>query len=173
MLSMAKMGVTLKTSVKKPDTSKALNATAWAQLEQYYTELITQIHVPEDPDTNDIKFIVAALDSVYAEARLDLAKARRGHDRIERKYKLAMKEAYLAVKDAGKTEKDKEALAVAYIRTTKLDADPMPVTDMLDIAEERYLFMQAVVDVLNDKSGKCITENGLLRIDVELGGQGT
>ncbi len=169
---MSRQGAKLKTSVNKPDTSRPLNATAWQQLEQYYTELVTQITIPEDPEPNDIKYVVSAIDSVYAEARLDLAKARRGHDRIERKYKLASKEAYLAVKDAGKTEKDKEALAVAYIRSTKLDADPMPVTDMLDIAEERYLFMQAVVDVLNDKSNKCIIENGLLKIDVSLGGQG-
>lgn len=143
----------------------------WETKEKFYTNQLASkdLVLPIDPTSSDLTAIEAKIDELYSQARLDLAHCKRQFENIERKFKAAHKETYLIVKDQGKTEKEKEALAVSYLKNNALDGMSITIYQAFDIAEYRLLFIDAVVDILKEKHARCITDSGLMKLEVSLG----
>lgn len=149
---------------------KPMTQLEWEAREGYYSDLLVSpsMMLPIDPSPGCIMNLEATIDAVYSEARLELAHCKRQMEITERKFKAGHKEAYLTLKDQGKTDKEREALAVTYLKTTPIDGMNMTVYQAFDVAEFRFMFMDAVIDILREKHGRCITDSGLLKLEDSL-----
>lgn len=151
------------------DIRKPMSASEWRKLEDYYISELQAIAIPEDASTVELREINARLSRLYSQARFDYAFVKRQYERVKRQLKRAEREAYLAVKDSGKNEKEREALVQKYLEENKLYGYPVNLYDALDICEERVLFLEAVMDELKDRHERMITLNALLKLEQGIG----
>lgn len=135
----------------------------WTEIENYYTDVISEIVLPDDPQTQDIKSILVQLDSIFCEARLDFSICKRNKEKIDRVFKLLHKQHYITAE--GKTVTDKECFVVDFLRKNPVDGMNQDIYSLLDIAEHRYFFMEGVLEVLRSKQDRCVTASGILKIE--------
>jgi hypothetical protein len=150
------------------DVRKPMKAADWEKIEDAYAEAVNDIVVPEDVDGQDLVALNSQLSEVFTKARFDYMYFKRQLEKIKRQLKRAEKQAYMAVKDLGKNDKEREGLINKYLEDNKVFNYPISIYDAYDIMEERAFFMEAVLDDIKDKSGRIISDNGALKLDVEL-----
>lgn len=150
------------------DVRKPMKQVDWEQVEDYYTERVNEIELPEDIDPQDLIDLNQQLSKLYTQARFDYMYLKRQFEKIKRQLKRAEKQAYMAIKSIGKNEKEREGLINKYLEDNKMFGYPVTMFDAVDIYEDRVYFMEAVLDDIKDKSGRLISDNGALKLDAEL-----
>lgn len=164
----------------KPDLSKPITKKDWELVEQYYLEKANAIHIPEDPKPDHIMAINSQLEQLYHEARLDYYYANRAFGSIESAYRKLKRALYPIVKD-GKNAEHREHLLQEHLMATTLDKLDPKVLNALGITpvprsvytlyenyKERVEFLQTVLDLVKDKSGRLITDSGAMKIESNL-----
>lgn len=142
--------------------------TEWQQIEQWYLENIEKISLPEHLNPAEIVQVSVQLDQLYTRARFDYAEAKRHYHYVERLYKLAQKQAYLDVKESGTNEKEREALIMRFLSSHIFPELGVDIFTALNEAEQRYYFMEAVIDILKEKQSRLITILGSNKLEVAL-----
>jgi uncharacterized protein YozE (UPF0346 family) len=150
------------------DVRRPMSKDDWEEIEQWYVDAVNSIVIPEDIDPEDLIQLNYQLSKLYTKARFDYMYIKRQYEKLKRQMKRAEKQAYLAVKNLGKNDKERESLICKYLEDNKLYGYPVNMYDAIDIYEERALFMEAVLDDIKDKSGRLISNNGALKLDAEL-----
>lgn len=151
----------------------------WTAREQEYAQSVNSISIPGNPDTKDIMNLNSAIDQVYTIAKIECAVYERLYDKFDRKRKNSEIEVYTIIKsnlpkDANgnpekKTETEMKALGMTYLNNTPVDANNgYTIYNLLEMAEDRYVYMKAIVDLLKDKSDKLITDTGTLKLEVRI-----
>lgn len=152
----------------------------WQQREQEYMNSVNSINIPFEPDDVDLTNINAMIDQVYSIAKIETAIYTRLYEKFYRRRKNSETEVYVIVKrnipkDAHgnpqkKTEAEIKALGIEYLTTAKVDQTNYNIYQMLEMAEDRRVFMDAVIDILKQKSDKLITDSGALKMAIQLSG---
>jgi hypothetical protein len=150
------------------DVRKPMRNKDWERIEDWYVAQVNAIEIPEDLDPAILLQLNAKIAKLYTKARFDYAYLKRQYEKIKRQIKRAEKQAYMAVKDIGKNDKEREGLVNKYLEDNKVFGYPITIYDALDKIEERTFFMEAVMDDINSKAGRLITANGGLKLDLEL-----
>lgn len=150
----------------------------WAQREQDYINAVGSIVIPAEPDPSDITAINSMIDQINTIARMEYATYKRLYEKFNRRRKNSEIEVYMIVKnnlpkDANgnpekKTEAEIKALGMSYLNNTP-DKDfgggTYSIYQLLDMAEERYVFMDTLVRLLDDKAGIMITDSGAMKLE--------
>jgi len=137
----------------------------WAEKMKTYEREVSAIRVPQEPDKTDITRLESQIDTMYSKARFDLARAKAVFERANRLWKDTKTESYLL---ATGTQKDREAMAVQFARKRKVGDSELTIEDALNIAEERYFFMDAVADTLRAKHNSLVIALGSAKLDKDL-----
>lgn len=150
----------------------------WTAREQEYAQSVNSIAIPPNPDTKDIMSLNSAIDQVYSIAKIECAIYERLYDKYDRRRKNSEIEVYSIVKknlpvDANgnpekKTETEMKSMGMIYLNNTTVDGTQYTVYHLLEMAEERYIYMKAIVDLLKDKSDKLITDTGSLKMETKI-----
>ncbi len=151
----------------------------WKAKEKSYQARVTAIVIPPDVTPQQIIAIQAEIDPLYAEARIDLAKTKRTYDRVKRDIKNYEKMVGLNLKQMvsdpaipkelkPSNEKERDAWCIDYIKRTHLPGYNIDIYIAMNIAEERHVFIEAVVDILKEKADRLITDVACLKMDAEL-----
>lgn len=157
----------------------------WSQREEEYKRSVNSISIPFEPDDIDITSINAMIDQVYTIAKIECAIYDRLCEKLNRQRKNSETEVYLIVKrslpvDANgnpekRTETEMKALGAEFLTTHVAQGygtTNLTIYQLLDMAENRKVFMEAIVDILSKKSDKLITDSGALKLAVQLSGRG-
>jgi hypothetical protein len=147
----------------------------WAQREQYYIDQINKIDIPADPTTGDIKRITSEIDSILSEALLDFAYIRRNFEKYETLMKLATTEAFSTVKSSipttqKPTESEVKSHVVTYLKNNPLPGMKHSIYDLVMGYEERHIFMQEMIKILEGKKAALVTDNAMLKIESNISG---
>jgi len=153
----------------------------WAAREYEYAMSVNSISIPSNPDTKDIMNLNSMIDQVYSIAKIECAIYERLYDKFDRRRKNSEIEVYTIVKqmlpvDANgnpekKTETEMKALGMHYLNNTPVDKtgqSTYTIYQLLEMAEERYVYMKAIIDLLKDKSDKLITDTGSLKMETKI-----
>ena len=124
------------------------------------------IRVPQEPDKSDITRLESQIDKLYSKARFDLARAKAVFERTTRLWKDTKTESYLLA--TGGTQKEREALSIQVARKRKVGESELTIEEALNIAEERYFFMDAVADTLRAKHSSLVIALGSAKLDKDI-----
>jgi hypothetical protein len=137
----------------------------WAGKMKTYEREVSAIQVPQEPDKSEITRLESQIDTLYSRARFDLARAKAVFERMSRLWKDTKTESYLL---ATGTQKEREALSVQFARKRKLGESELTIEEALNIAEERYFFMDAVADTLRAKHNSLVIALGSAKLEKDL-----
>lgn len=136
----------------------------WQRVSNNYAERLRSIEIPEDASPAAIMQLQAALDALHTESQLDYARLKGEADKLKSMVKRLKTAYYLEVKDQGKTEKEREALAQKLISERHPYAE-MDIMEALELIEEEATFMQTVTDMIQEKTRRLITILGSLKLE--------
>jgi len=137
----------------------------WTELASHYQQEIKNIQMPIEPDRHDINRLESMIDHVYSRARFDLAKMKTSYEKVNRLWKDTKTESYLL---ASGTQKEREAMALTFARKRKVDGSDLTIEQALNIAEERYFFMESVIDILREKHSRLVVALGAAKLEKDL-----
>jgi hypothetical protein len=91
--------------------------------------------------------------------------------------KLATTEAFSTVKSAipttnKPTADEVKSQVVTYLKKNPLPGTKHPIYDLVMAYEERFIFIQEMVKLLQSKKESLVTDNGMLKIEANIGGGG-
>ncbi|MNQ62233.1 hypothetical protein D3C85_765720 [compost metagenome] len=160
--------------MKKPnfDLRKGMTGQQWQEVEDYYIEETSAIEIPDDLNPATLAGLNADVAKLFTQARFDYAFIKRQYEKIKRQFKRAEKQAYMAIKDMGKNDKEREGLINKYLEDNKVFNHPVTIYDAVDIYEDRVLFMEAVIDDIREKGNRIVTFNAALKLDADATRQG-
>ncbi|EHQ88256.1 hypothetical protein [Desulfosporosinus youngiae] len=138
---------------------------SWAEKMRSYEREIANIQVPAEPDKTDITRLESLIDTLYSKARFDLARAKTAFERTNRLWKDTKTESYLL---ATGTQKEREAMSIQFARKRKVGDSDLTIESALNIAEERYFYMEAVVDILRGKHNSLVIALGAAKLEKDL-----
>lgn len=163
--------------------ARTFTRSEWEKIEEWLIEEINKIVIPDRVTPEIIQQLNAQIDKLTVPVMWLYALTKRNYESLTMDRKNAERQVYLLVKDeigpdgkpTGKkrTEKETEAHITQYLNTTPLQkADgtsmPAPIYVMEKSAMERFVFMQAVVDMLKQKSDKLITDLGAIKVEAQV-----
>jgi len=142
------------------------------ELEKYYRKAVKRIRIPPDLSARDILRINSEIDYLFGDARFDFNYARTMYERYKERFSLAKKQAMLSFKEVPRdrgmariTAEDREALVLTHLENKILPGMKDPLIPGLEKWRERKMFMEAVIDQLDRKSGMMINGNGALKLE--------
>lgn len=166
--------------IKLPDMKTKYTTDEWKIREQEYMDSLNSISIPFDPDDADIMALNSMIDQVYSVAKIEQAIYKRLYEKYYRQRKNYETEVYIIVKrnlpvDANgnpekKTEAEMKGLGIEYLKNKLIDNSNYSIYQMVDLLEDRMIFMDAVVDILKNKSDKLITDSGALKLSMQFNG---
>lgn len=133
----------------------SLSAEEWekrnSELKEQYAAEIDNLQIPEDLTARELTGFMAELDRLYSQARLDYYQTRRLYELVKRTQSLAIKSVQSRMTERGRTEKEREGLAIGQLRNTPLHGMKVDIFTALDLAEDGYMFMEEVIRALEGK----------------------
>lgn len=159
--------------IELPPMKSKYTEADWSQREAEYIASINSLNIPADPTEVDILGFNAAIDSVYSVAKIEQATYSRLYDKMYQKRKNSETEVYLIVKkqlpaDKKATEAELKSMGVTFLGSNPVDGTKYSIYQMVDMALDRKTFMDAVVDILKQKSDKLITDSGALKLSLQI-----
>ena len=153
----------------------------WDAKEQYYRGKIASIVLPPDINPLTIIQINSQIDTLFSEARFEFMGFKRGLEYIKRLKGLMEKDAakelkaYVNNPNVPKelkptNETDRQAWISEWMKINipKNQGFSHDVNTTISIVESRYLFMEAVISILLEKSQHLITDHACLKLDAEV-----
>lgn len=131
----------------------------WLQYRKRIIDGIQSINIESDVNPMTAIVIISRIDKMYSSLRIDYSEVEATKERIDTSIKEIER-----VGLTGKNEDERRRNAVMAVMEAK-DNNEMSLYDIQREANERYLFLKGVIDVLINKQNRLITINGLLKID--------
>jgi len=154
--------------VHEIDLRKPMASSDWQALEGWYIDVIKELDISDDVNPSDLLILNSRISKLYTQARFDFAYIKRFAEKLKRQLKRAERQAYLAVKDIGKNDTERQSLVTKFLEENKVFNYPVCIYDAIDIYEDRLEFIEAVIDDIKSKAERLITINGALKLDAEM-----
>lgn len=122
-----------------------------SELKEQYSAEIDNLQIPGDMSAQEVTGLMSELDRLYSQARLDYYQARRMFELVKRTQNFALKSVHGRMADRGKTEKEREGLAVGQLRNNPLQGMNVDIFTAVDLAEDGYMFMEEIINALEGK----------------------
>jgi hypothetical protein len=121
------------------------------ELKEHYASEVENLQIPGDMTPQELTGFMSELDRIYSQARLDYYQNRRVYEAVKRTQTFALKSVHSRMTNKGRTEKEKEGLAVGHLRNNPLHGMKTDIFTALDLAEDGYMFMEEVIKTLEGK----------------------
>lgn len=146
----------------------------WNIREAYYAHALKQIDIPLEPDTKTIMRLTSLTDSLLSEALLELAYIKRKYNDYKTKMTLSEKEAFTILKrnniptNAKITEKEITGMVVEFLKTKPLDNMQISIYKLVQNAEYRLGFIEAVVKILTEKKSALLADISMIKVEKDI-----
>lgn len=135
----------------------------WERKKANYEVQVKSLPIPSDPSPSIVKRLLAQIDALFTEARLDLAKAQVADDDIDRKIYVIEKENM-----DGKNDVERKRNGIKAVKEFQVGDKTVDLWDIQKATNERVKFMESIIDILNQKQSRLITTNGIMKIESQL-----
>lgn len=140
----------------------------WARKKAYYEDKVKELTIPVDAGPAAIKRLLAKIDALFTEARLDLVRTEVADDDIDRKIYVTEKEYA-----EGKNDIERRRNGITAVKVFPLaNGTTIDLWEIQKATNERYKFMDSIIDILNQKQSRLITANGIMKIESQLSPHG-
>lgn len=135
----------------------------WQALVEDYVRELNALEIPPDPAPATLVALQAGLDRLHTRARLDLCQLKGELLRLRDRIKILSKTYYLEVRDAARTEKEREALVWQRLAAEKYGELPLP--EAANVLEAQVMFLDTVVSLVSSKAQRMITLLGSMKLE--------
>lgn len=162
--------------VSRPN--KAYTSSQWSMKEDWYTDKCNLIQLNASPSPAEVQAIAIEIDALLSVARIDYAFASQAYDKYSMFLKIEEKRLFVSLKQnvpaqfAGMklTVDEMKGVVASVLNTDKWDNTSYTLYQLVQMSSNRYIFMSAIIKLLEDKKDLLITHNGILKIESSLSG---
>lgn len=133
----------------------------WVQYKAQLKQQLNQIQIPIDANPATVRVILAQLDKLYTDMRMEYAELEGHKDRID-----CLIREIERVQAIGKNEIDRKRNAsLAVQQYPGKNGEVINLYDFQRQLSERYSFLRGILDSLFGKQNRLITLNGMLKLE--------
>jgi hypothetical protein len=155
---------------------RAYTASEWKQKEDWYVSQCTSIPIPDAPNPADVQYIISRIDSVLTVARLDYAFVEQALETYSQSLKIEEKRLFVDVKvniptpyNALKlTESETKGIVTSTILKNPWGKTGCDLYTLVKNSTLRNVFMENIINILEDKKNSLVTHSGMLKIENSL-----
>ena len=152
---------------------KTYTVQEWDEKENFYQTQINAISIPIAPTTGDIQQAAIAIDKLLGVARIDLAYINQKYTEYDTRLKIDEKRLFVDLKlnppkdysSLKLTVDEMKGVVSSFIANNPYAGSTRTLYDLTIETSKRYIFMQNVVKILEDKKDLLITHSGILKIE--------
>lgn len=148
----------------------------WAEKEQWYVEETNKLQFSASPTPGEVQNFAIEVDKLLSVARIDYAFVNQKYDRLSMQRKIEETRQFVLLKQQPPTRfanmkltvDEMKGVVAEIIQTTPWGGSSVSLYDLVQIYSARYIFMESVIKLLQDKKDLLITHNGILKIENSL-----
>ena len=148
----------------------------WAEKEQWYVEETNKLQFSGSPTPGEVQNFAIEIDKILSVARIDYAFINQKYDRLSMQRKIEETRQFVLLKQQPPsrfanmklTVDEMKGVVAEIIQTTPWGGSSLSLYDLIQIYSARYIFMESVIKLLQDKKDLLITHNGILKIESSL-----
>lgn len=148
----------------------------WALKEQWYVDETNKLQFSSSPTPGEVQNFAIEIDKLLTIARIDFAFVNQKYDRLSMQKKIEETRQFVLLKQQPPsnfanmklTVDDIKGVVANVIQTTPWGGSSVSLYDLVQIYSARYIFMESVIKLLQDKKDLLITHNGILKIESSL-----
>ena len=153
--------------------TRGYTVSQWTLKEDWYSEQINKIKIPDAPSISDIQQAAVQIDALLSVARLDYAFVNQRYDTHTMQLKIEEKRQFVELKLQPPTQyagikltvDDMKGVVASVISSTPWDNTSLSLYQLVQMSSTRNIFMEAVIKILQDKKDLLITHSGMLKIE--------
>lgn len=148
----------------------------WAMKEQWYVDETNKLQFSSSPTPGEVQNFAIEVDKLLSVARIDYAFINQKYDRLSMQRKIEETRQFVLLKQQPPTRfvnmkltvDEMKGVVAEVIQTTPWAGSSVSLYDLVQIYSSRYIFMESVIRLLQDKKDLLITHNGILKIENSL-----
>ena len=148
----------------------------WTEKEEWYVRETNKLQFNAAPTPGDVQNFAIDIDRLLTVARIDYAFVNQKYDRLNMQKKIEETRQFVLLKQqppkqfAGMkfTVDEMKGVVSEMIQTTPWAGTSLSLYDLIHIYSGRYIFMESIIKLLQDKKDLLITHNGILKIESSL-----
>lgn len=148
----------------------------WAEKEQWYVEEANKLQFTSSPTPNDVQNFAIDVDKLLTVARIDYAFVSQKYERLCMQRKIEETRQFVLLKQQPPTRfanmkltvDEMKGVVAEVIHSTPWANSSVSLYDLVQIYSSRYVFMESIIKLLQDKKDLLITHNGILKIENSL-----
>lgn len=140
---------------------------SWSDVVKSYMERIQLLQIPIDPTPAIINQLISNIDALYMDMQFNYASLISQFDYVNTTIMTKKKLYYLAAKDQGRNEKEREAIIYQRIAEEPI-GDYLEPFDALADLKSRGRLMELLLKILSKRADRLITSLGALKLEVSL-----
>lgn len=164
---------TTTTSFDTSIAQRGYTAAQWTTKEDWYSQELNKIKIPDAPSINDIQQAAVQIDALLSTARLDFAFVTQRYDNYSMQLKIEEKRLFVDLKlnppplysGMKLTIDDMKGVVASVINNQPWDGTSSTLYKLVQVSSSRHIFMEAVIKILQDKKDLLITHSGMLKIE--------
>jgi hypothetical protein len=149
----------------------------WKLKEDWYVAETGKLQFTVSPTPAEIQQIALSIDNLLSVARIDYAYINQTYDKYNMQRKIEETRQFVALKQQPPqqfanmklTVDEMKGVVATVIKQTPWDGTSLSLYDLVQLFSSRYIFMEGVIKLLQDKKDLLITHNGILKIESSLG----
>ena len=148
----------------------------WQEKEDWYIQQTSNLQFSVSPTPAEVQQFAMSIDGLLSVARIDYAFITQMNDKYEMQRKIEEQRQFVLLKqntpaqfaNLKLTVDEMKGVVAQVISQTKWENGPLSLYDLIHIFNSRYVFMDGVIKLLQDKKDLLITHNGILKIENSL-----
>jgi len=132
----------------------------WTKIKNLYTNEIRSLSIPEMPTEQDIKSLISRIDNLFSRAALTYADVKIADDNINR-----LLDSTVVANRVGGNDSERRAQGIISAMNYNLDGQTVNLFDLQKESNQRYVFMQQVMKVLDQKLKSLTISYGVIKVE--------
>lgn len=149
----------------------------WKAKEDWYVQQTGKLQFSVSPTPAEVQQFAIAIDSLLSVARIDYAYVNQMYDKYNMQRKIEETRQFVTLKQQPPqqfanmklTVDEMKGVVATVIKQLPWDGTSASLYDLVQLFSARYIFMEGVIKLLQDKKDLLITHNGILKIESSLG----
>lgn len=148
----------------------------WTEKENWYVEQTNKLQFTTSPTPGEVQNFAIEIDKLLTVARIDYAFVNQKYDRLSMQRKIEETRQFVLLKQQPPTKftnmkltvDEMKGVVAEVIQTKPWAGSNVSLYDLVQIYSSRYIFMESIIKLLQDKKDLLITHNGILKIENSL-----
>ena len=148
----------------------------WKIKEDWYVQETGKLQFSVSPTPAEVQQFAIAIDKLLTVARIDYAFVNQMYDKYNMQKKIEETRQFVLLKQQPPTQftnmkltvDEMKGVVATVIQQTPWGGTSLSLYDLVQLFSSRYIFMDGVIKLLQDKKDLLITHNGILKIESSL-----